>query len=68
MSVYEGTDETGNLIESICGEVKKTKGDRIPKTHSFISATGEMFIKFRSDNSVSFYLIFEKLGKVKPAA
>lgn len=65
VSVYEGTDETGNLIESICGEVKKTKGDRIPKTHSFISATGEMFIKFRSDNSgvgTGFYASFREIA------
>ena len=41
------------LIKKICGQVKKSKKDVVAKTHSFISDTGEMFVKFVSDNSVS---------------
>ena len=41
------------LIKKICGQVKKSKKDVVAKTHSFISDTGEMLVKFVSDNSVS---------------
>ena len=53
VSVYTGRDEDkSNLIKTICGRVKKSKKDVVAKTHSFISDTGEMFVKFMSDNSV----------------
>ena len=41
------------LIKKICGQVKKSKKDVVAKTHSFISDTGEMLVRFVSDNSVS---------------
>jgi len=55
LSVYEGEKEDeANLLQTICGAAVKTKKSPVPRTHSFIAASGEMFVKFHSDNSRSY--------------
>lgn len=66
VAVYEGAAEIEDkLINKICGQVKTTKKELIPKTHSFISASGEMFVKFKSDNSGvadGFYAVYRPIN------
>jgi len=65
VAVYEGsTDDEDKLINQICGQVKKIKKEMLPRTHSFISASGELFVKFRSDNSGvagGFYAVYRPI-------
>ena len=53
VSVYEGSNsDDKNLIKTICGKVS-SRNNRAQLKHNFISESGEMFIKFFSDNTVS---------------
>ena len=53
VSVYQGSKiDQSNLIKTICGKPDFDKKTRIPYKHNFISATGEMFVNFVSDNTV----------------
>ena len=53
VSVYQGSRiDQSNLIKTICGKPDFDKKTRIPYKHNFISATGEMFVNFVSDNTV----------------
>ena len=55
VAVYEGRHEIDeNLINKVCGTLPINKKQMISLKHNFIAETGEMFVKFFSDNTVSF--------------
>lgn len=54
VAVYEGRHEVDeNLINKVCGTLPINKKQMISLKHNFIAETGEMFVKFFSDNTVS---------------
>ena len=53
VSVFEGSKENSkNLIKTICGKVS-SRNNKTQLKHNFISQSGELFVKFFSDNTVS---------------